>query len=265
MARWQHLKQLIVQGKALAALECASHDPDWMDQVLQVSPTLFRFGCRALLDVLPTNCNLFRWRKRADKLCPLCCKPQTTFHVLNHCNPQLDKYSWRHDSVLQAIVGFMLQHLADRVQLLVDLDGHPNAYRLFPPAIFVTTQRPDIVLVDEAAKRIALVELTMPAEENIVKAADRKEKKYQGLANELGFAGWSALLCTVEVGSRGAMRDALSSALAALRKTKLLRKFASSEMRAVSLRCSFIALRASYMIWLTRGTAELPKNLPLLV
>ena len=263
-SRWKHLSELVIQGKGLTALECASHDPDWMDQVLQVSPTLFRFGCTALLDVLPTNCNLFRWRKRADKFCPLCSWPQTTLHVLNNCVPQLDKYAWRHDSVLQAIVSFVLQHLSDGLRLLVDLDGHPNRYKLFPTAIHITTQRPDIVLIDETAKQVALIELTMPAEENIVAAAQRKQVKYRELTDELHLAGWPTLLCTIEIGSRGNMRDSLSRAMAALRKTKFVRKYEAAAFKSLSMRCSMIALRASYMIWLTRGSADLPETQPLL-
>ena len=44
--RWQHLKELVCQGKALAALESASHYRDWMDQVLQVPPSLSGFAAR---------------------------------------------------------------------------------------------------------------------------------------------------------------------------------------------------------------------------
>ena len=160
--RWQHLKELVCQGKALAALESASHDPDWMDQVLQVPPSLFRFGCTSLLDVLPTNCNLFRWRKRADRNCPLCGRPQTTLHVLNSCASQLDKYTWRHIIVLLAIADFLVTHLAEGdVKLLVDLPGHRCHYNVIPTSIYMTAQRPDIVFIDRSGAKpaITLVEL----------------------------------------------------------------------------------------------------------
>eukprot|EP01116_Phalansterium_solitarium_P017187 TRINITY_DN416_c0_g1_i6.p1 TRINITY_DN416_c0_g1~~TRINITY_DN416_c0_g1_i6.p1 ORF type:complete len:289 (+),score=46.64 TRINITY_DN416_c0_g1_i6:661-1527(+) len=257
-----HLKELVCQGKGLVSLECASHDPDWMDQVLQVPPSLFRFGCTA---VLPTNCNLFRWRTRADRSCPLCGKPQTTLHVLNNCVPQLDKYTWRHDSVLQAIAGFVAQHLeSDSVKLLVDLHGHRNYYGLFPTSIHITTQRPDILLINQALKQIALVELTMCAEENIDSAARRKKCKYQVLTDELVHLGWHASFLSIEIGSRGNMRDSLSRTMSHLVKDCLLGEYKKADFKAFSLRCSTISLRASYMIWLTRGTAALPEAQPLL-
>jgi len=265
--RWEHLKELVCQGKGLAALECASHDPDWMDQVLQVPPSLFRFGCTALLDVLPTNCNLFRWRKRADRNCPLCGRPQTTLHVLNNCVPQLGKYTWRHNSVLQAIVAFMAQHLPTDggVRALVDLEGHRFHYGVFPTSIHITAQRPDILFINGAAKKICLVELTMCAEENIDSAARRKKCKYQALTDELNYVGWDASFLSIEIGSRGNMRDSLSRTLSRLVKIGLLGKFKPAEFKPFSVHLSTITLRASYMIWLTRSSAAIPDGQPLLV
>jgi hypothetical protein len=270
-SRWEHLKELTCQGKALVSLECSSHDPDWMDQILQVPSSLFRFGCEAMLDVLPTNCNLFRWRKRADRNCPLCGKPQTTLHVLNNCQPQLDKYTWRHDSVLLAIADFLATHLAgDGVRLLVDLQGHRFSYSLFPAAIYATTQRPDIVFIgptgNDGKPRITLVELTMPAEENIEAAARRKKCKYQPLTDGLRSPPlcYSAEFLSIEIGSRGTMTDSLSRTLARLVKRGHLEKFKPADFKQFSMRCSSIALRASYMIWLTRGSAAMPDKQPLL-
>jgi hypothetical protein len=260
------LKELTIQGKGLAALECADHDPDWMDQVLQVAPSLFRFGCMSLLDVLPTNCNAFRWRKTADRRCALCGRPQTTLHVLNNCVPQLGKYSWRHDSVLLAIAGFMVDHaVGDHVQLLVDLDGHKLRYKVLPTWIHITTQRPDIVLVNRDKKSISLVELTMCAEENIDSAARRKKCKYQRLTDELDGLGWDVEFLSIEIGSRGNMRDALSATMSALVKIGHLGKYKKAEFKDFSLRCSMITLRASFMIWLTRESASIPDDQPLLV
>ena len=266
--RWEHLKELPCQGKALVALESSSHDPDWMDQVLQVAPSLFRFGCTSLLDVLPTNCNLFRWNKRADRNCPLCGRPQTTLHVLNNCASQLDKYTWRHNSVLLAIADFLGVHLAgDKVKLLVDLPGHRFHYSIFPPAIYTTAQRPDIVIIDESGAKpaITVVELTMPAEENIDAAARRKKCKYQNLCDELFHVGWNCEFLSIEVPSRGNMGDSLSRTLSRLVKRGHLTKFKTADFRTFSKRCSTIALRASHMIWLTRGSATIPDNQPLLV
>ncbi len=262
--RWDHVKHLVIQGKALSALECAAHDRDWMDQVLQIPPSIFRFGCEAMLDVLPTNCNLFRWKKRSDRCCPLCGLPQTTLHVLNNCYPVLAKYSWRHNSILNAIAGFLIHLRPDETRFLVDLPGNRFHYTLFPPDLCITTQRPDIVLLNASTKLVCVVELTTPVEENIDKAAARKDVKYQGLIDDLAQAGWSAELFTIEVGSRGGMRDSLSKALSRLAKLSLIKRFSKPDLHSLSTRCSRIALRCSYMIWLTRNSASMVPNMPLL-
>jgi hypothetical protein len=261
-ARWDHVGTLVCQGKALQLLECASHDRDWMDQVLQVPSSLFRFGCMALLNVLPTNSNLFRWSKRSDKHCALCGRIETTLHVLNNCQATLDKYTWRHNSVLQAIARFVSSHKAGDYQLLVDLPDHPSRYDLFPPSVYVTAQRPDMVFLNDRA--ICLVELTVPAEENVDKAADRKKCKYQSMVDELNLLGYRTELLTIEIGSRGNHRDSLSRSLSRLVKGGWLDKYPKADLHELSTRVSRIALSASFTIWLTRKTAAMPPFQPLL-
>lgn len=258
-ARWAHIQSLSVQGKALSTLQCASHDPDWMDQVLQVPSSLFKFGMCSLLDVLPTNCNAYRWNKRADRSCPHCGRPQTTLHVLNNCPLTLDKYTWRHDSVLRTIVNFVSEHLVDSAQLHVDLEGHPRHYALLPPLLCQTLQRPDIVLFDEGSRRVALVELTVPAEENIDSAARRKKCKYKELVKSIEES-WDVEFVSIEIGSRGNMLDSLSCACSTLVRRGLLRRYTFDRFKSLSILCSIVALRASFMIWLTRLTPAMPKQ-----
>ena len=47
------------------------------------------------------------------------------------------------------------------------------------------------------------MELTVPHEDNISAAHERKEKRYEALVEECEEAGWKALLFAVEVGCRG--------------------------------------------------------------
>src|ERR1700758_1942651 len=75
---------------------------------------------------------------------------------------------------------------------------------VFPPVIFSTNQRPDIVIWSESSRRVLLLELTCPAEEGIQAARDRKEAKYAPLVESINATNcWTADLLTLEVGARG--------------------------------------------------------------
>ena len=63
--------------------------------------------------------------------------------------------------------------------LLVDLPGHNY---VFPPEIYATSERPDIVIWSLTLHQAYIIELTCPAEEGIQTAAMRKLSKYTPLA-----------------------------------------------------------------------------------
>ena len=73
----------------------------------------------------------------------------------------------------------------------------------FPQNIVYTGLRPDIVLWSDQIKKVVLVELTVPWEENIEEAYERKKARYEDLRAECEDNGWSCVLLPVEVGCRG--------------------------------------------------------------
>ncbi|VDI16481.1 Hypothetical predicted protein [Mytilus galloprovincialis] len=83
-------------------------------------------------------------------------------------------------------------------QMLMDLKQKLQ----FPPQIAVTNQRPDIVIWSASTKQAILLELTVPWEERIEDAYERKRLKYQDLLAECRDNGWRVWLFPVEVGSR---------------------------------------------------------------
>lgn len=60
-----------------------------------------------------------------------------------------------------------------------------------------------MVLWAAASESVLLVELTVPWEEGIEAAQERKKAKYFDLVMECREGGWSVRLCLVEVGTRG--------------------------------------------------------------
>ncbi|CAH2230236.1 jg19990 [Pararge aegeria aegeria] len=54
----------------------------------------------------------------------------------------------------------------------------------------ITANRPDIVLVDRSVRRAIIVDITIPHDDNLVKAEKEKVSKYLDLAHEI-TAMWS--------------------------------------------------------------------------
>ena len=71
-------------------------------------------------------------------------------------------------------------------QLKVDLGRQLK----FPENIAVTTLRPDMVLVSETTRQVVLLELTVPWEDRMEEAFERKRAKYEELAGECQNRGW---------------------------------------------------------------------------
>ena len=87
--------------------------------------------------------------------------------------------------------------------MYIDIQGHKINGGTLPPDIVVTSNRPDIVLVDRDNKEILLAELTCPFETNIDNANARKTDKYSPLQSDIASNGYKCRLICFEVGSRG--------------------------------------------------------------
>ena len=127
-------------------------------------------------------------------------------------------------------------------QLLMDLEHQLK----FPSHIAVTTLRPDIVLVSESTKQAVLLELTVPWEDRLEEAFERKLSKYAGLVSDCQLAGWRARCFPVEVGCRGFAPRSLARAFTSLG--------IDGERRRRAIRSTTEAAeRASRWLWLKRG------------
>jgi len=131
---------------------------------------------------------------------------------------------------------------------------------VFPPEVYATAQRPDLVLWSKKLHKVILVELTVPAEEGIEAAQLRKEARYLPLCDAINadkVNPWKASLFTVEAGARGFVAHTMRSFL---RKLGLPGAKASSACKDISL----IAMRCSYCIYLSRDTEAWDRSRDLL-
>ncbi len=101
----------------------------------------------------------------------------------------------------------LAQNLSKETDWIIhsDLPGHNNkcGISIVPTDIYVTTQIPDIVMINRPKKITILNELTICFETNFAKSAQRKENRYGSLLNDKHSTGFTCELITIKVGSRG--------------------------------------------------------------
>ena len=132
-------------------------------------------------------------------MCKLCKRRQTTDHILSNCKVALDtdRYTWRHNCVINYIVS----NVDPKFTVFSDLPGHtaPGGGSI-PPELCVTTQKPDIVILNKQAKTISLFELTCPSEKNIEDRNTEKSNKYAHFASDITDYKCKVECCEVSSG-----------------------------------------------------------------
>lgn len=128
-----------------------------------------------------------------------------------------------------------------------------NKRLYFPSEIATTNLRPDLVLWSPSLHIVYIIELTVPWEDAVEEAFERKRLKYTELAADAEQRGWKAKVCPVEVGCRGFVGKST---------IKLLKELG---VRGQTLRQTIKALsgaaeEASRWIWVKRGDSNWAPN-----
>ncbi|XP_077372334.1 uncharacterized protein LOC144033646 [Festucalex cinctus] len=258
--------------------EAARRKISWTE-LWRSEPHRIKFLIQSVYDVLPSPSNLHHWGLAENPLCPLCQRVGSLEHILSCCPRALGegRYRWRHDQVLRVIaetissgistskhqqparqsIAFVKagekpqQHRGEAVGLLATAQDWQLKVDLgkqlkFPENIAVTTLRPDIVLVSETTRQVVLLELTVPWEDRMEEAFERKRAKYEELAGECRSRGWKTRCTPIEVGCRGFAGQSLVWAL------KMLGVKGLHNRRAIK-NISDAAEKASRWLWIKRG------------
>ncbi len=132
------------------------------------------------------------------------CVVLTLLHTLNNCPTCLmdGRYTWRHNNVLSHMFT-LAQNLSKETDWIIhsDLPSHNNKCGI-STHICVTTQIPNIVIINHAHKIAILIELTVCFETNFEKSSQRKENIYGSLVNDIQSTEFSCELIIIEVVSR---------------------------------------------------------------
>ncbi|XP_029943214.1 uncharacterized protein LOC115385372 [Salarias fasciatus] len=276
--RWVKMVAMYQQG-AWTRWDHAEQRKTTWPELWRLEPQHIKFLIQSVYDVLPSPTNLQRWGLANTAACQLCQRRATLEHILSCCPKALGegRYRWHHDQVLRALADTLstamtncrYQHnpkqfitfvrAGDKVEhqtsssggllttardwkLRVDLGRHFK----FPEIILATTLRPDVVLTSESTKQVVLVELTVPWEDRLEEANERKRVKYAERVTECRSNGWKACCEPVEVGCRGFAGQSLSRTLKLLGvKGQLCRRAIKNITEAVE--------KASRWLWIRRG------------
>ena len=133
-------------------------------------------------------------------------------------------------------------------RLRVDLDKKLKV----PQNIVETELRPDMLLISDTAKRMGVIELTVPSEDRVEVSGELKKAKYAVLQQEAKKNGWSVRIWAVEVGCRGFPATSMAIFMKDIGVTGAERK---RKLRKVGER----AERASKWLWSSSRLKELGK------
>ena len=118
-----------------------------------------------------------------------------------------------------------------------------------PVEIAVTNQRPDLILYSHRAKKIGVIELTIPSEERVGVSNEIKKLRYAELVEECNRKGYAARIWAVEVGSRGFPAASANIMFKDIGLSGRQRKAAMKKLADTTIECSQI-------LWWRSNTAE---------
>ncbi|KAL7852145.1 hypothetical protein SRHO_G00179300 [Serrasalmus rhombeus] len=104
---------------------------------------------------------------------------------------------------------------------------------------------PDLVLWSNSYRCVYVIELTVPWEEAIDEAYERKRLRYSDLAAQAEERGWTVLVCPVEVGCRGFVANST------IRLLKEVGIRGQAQRRSIK-ELATTAERSSHWLWLRR-------------
>ena len=272
-------------------------DLSWRNLLYGIDEKVIKFVLHSSINWIKTPDLLHLWSKIKSARCSLCeHKTCSIHHIIANCKFALNdkRYTWRHDSVLLTMDRFLRPHIeehntsnvAQKIPKIREsfvrpgqkapkklscchksaLDGASDWKILtdfehdklvFPPEILSTNLRPDMIIWSVSLKRVILLELTCPAEENFAYASARKLDRYDELLELIRRAGWDPSLYPFEVGARGFVASSVFKCISVLGLKPAAKKHLIKALGSVVARCS-------YTIYLSKDSRSWDRNRKLL-
>ena len=240
--KFMNLKEQNVIIKHVISVCSAKIVAMWQKLLAQLPNNIFCFVRRSLIFCLPNKTNLLRWKMVENDECTMCKRRETMLHVFSNCVQYLDRYTWRHDSVLKLLIGKIARHMSQNVvEIFVDLvvSGYKCTSELFQ------SSRPDLAI--KVGNKLTVIELTVCFDTNTEKSRKYKETKYQRLKDELVIQCESFNLLFLEITTLGFISKSSCKPFSAF-----LRDLGINEQRTIT-KCMETVIRATYFIFCRRN------------
>ena len=213
----------------------------WQSLVKHLPNNILCFVRKALIFCLPNKSNLYRWKISENNICSMCNKAETQLHILSNCVSYLDRYKWRHDSILKSMMNTIVRNNSSNVEVLIDCDGYNNRCT---SSIF-RHSRPDIAVIIE--KKVVIIELTVCFETNTEKSRRYKQNRYRTLESQLLINCDAFEIILLEFTTLGFIAKNSFTQF-----SEFLRNVGVYEDRTI-IKCMETAIRCSYYIFCCRN------------
>ena len=238
------LNQLTCQGSFFSSItkfSLSQLTKLWSVSQSNLPKNIFNFTVRYINNSLPTRQNLARWGISPTPDCSQCLTPETLLHVVAGCQSYLERFTWRHDSILN-FLATTLQAVSDS-SLYVDLPGYKS-----PSIITGDSYRPDLLL-STSSDCLYIVELTVGFESNLSKNVERKKIKYLELIREQRKHYNSVKFVNLSISSLGVFAKECTNFIAMLNDLG----FEKNHQNYCVKRMTTIAIRSTYYIFCCRN------------
>jgi hypothetical protein len=111
----------------------------WSISQSKLPKNICNFTIRYNNNSLPTRKNLNRWAISSNSDCSFCLSPETLLHIVAGCQYYLDRFTWRHNSILNFLA--QTSQTVDGSTLYVDLHGFKS-----PSILTGDAYHPDLLL-----------------------------------------------------------------------------------------------------------------------
>ena len=213
----------------------------WSTAQSKLPKNIFNFTIRYINNSLPTGKNLNRWGISSSPGCTFCLSPESLLHVVAGCQFYLDRFTWRHNSILNFVANTL--QTVNGATLYVDIPGFKS-----PSIITGDTYRPDLLLSCSNGS-LYVVELTVGYETNLENNVKRKKAKYRELVKQLNQDFNEVKFVNLSMSSLGIFALECSSFLEMLANVGLDTKHQTYCIR----RMMNIAIRSTYYIFCRRN------------
>ena len=206
----------------------------WSVAQSKLPRNIFNFSFRYINNTLPTRKNLAKWGVTASPECSFCLSSETLLHVVAGCQSYLERFTWRHDSILNFLAKTLQSINVGNVY--ADTPGFKN-----PSIITGDEYRPDILFVTPD-KSLYIIELTVGYETNLHKNVERKKEKYKNLIREQSNHFYTVKFINLSMSCLGVFDSECLSFLEMLNTLgmeKMQQQFCIKKMMSIAIRSSY--------------------------